>query len=834
MVPVIIADAGMGDLGEVVDCSMEVAFGVDENTLSITAAAADVPPLGGYAYVDGTEYGGTVDEATVSTESGLVTARGRSWHGILAGKRLLPDDGDDRLTVSGDAPSVLRSLALRMGLDGLFAAPESESDEGARIAPYSFERFADGYSGIRSMLAANGLKLTMRVVSGTVLMGARAVETIGSAVDSDAMDFDATLVARRTNHLVCGGTGEGADSTVIHFYANASGEVSHEQTLFGVDEIAAFYDYTNADAEKLEDEGRKKLEGLQGDGTVDVGAVDDIEADVGDLVTARDNATGIVVTAEISKKIARFEDGVPSYGYEVGTATEGTSNSTIQGGGGGSSSSGGHAYYAGRGLSLEGWTFSADVAKEDMDAASERITSAENAASNASAAAGEARKAVESHASDKGNPHGVTASQVGAAPEKHAHSASDITSGTISSERLPSIPVDKLDGVIPSANLPSYVDDVVEGTLSAFPKPGESGKVYTDTQTNKVYRWSGSSYVEISASLALGETSATAYRGDRGKTAYDHSVSKGNPHGTTAEDVGASPDGHKHSAADLTSGTLPISRGGTGATTAKAAEYAIHGKPDTITSEIVDTSTLSFAYASPNSTNGTFFTRTALKLWEYIKEKADAAYAKLSHTHTKSQITDFPTSMPASDVYSWAKAKEKPAYTASEVGAAPSDHSHAGATQSAAGFMGASDKKKLDGIAANATRVIVDSALSSTSVNAIQNKAVNDALGKKADATHTHRYAGSSSPGGAATSAEKLATARKITFSGAAKGSVSFDGSKDVTVTLEGDGAAAQFLAAHPVGSVFETTKAGNPSDEYGGEWRALPSVGGYKWERTS
>ena len=56
--------------------------------------------------------------------------------------------------------------------------------------------------------------------------------------------------------------------------------------------------------------------------------------------------------------------------------------------------------------------------------------------------------------------------------------------------------------------------------------------------TNLTYRWSGSAYVEISPSLALGETSSTAYRGDRGKTAYDHSQVTGNPHGTTKANVG--------------------------------------------------------------------------------------------------------------------------------------------------------------------------------------------------------------------------------------------------------------------------------------------------------
>ena len=79
-------------------------------------------------------------------------------------------------------------------------------------------------------------------------------------------------------------------------------------------------------------------------------------------------------------------------------------------------------------------------------------------------------------------------------------------------------------GWVKNTQLPSYVDDVLEyANFAALPVTGETGKIYITQDTNKTYRWSGSAYAEISASLALGETSSTAYRGDRGKTAYDHS-----------------------------------------------------------------------------------------------------------------------------------------------------------------------------------------------------------------------------------------------------------------------------------------------------------------------
>lgn len=89
------------------------------------------------------------------------------------------------------------------------------------------------------------------------------------------------------------------------------------------------------------------------------------------------------------------------------------------------------------------------------------------------------------------------------------------------------------NGKVPAAQLPSYVDDALEGYLAdgkfyeeaehTTEITAESGKIYVDLATNKTYRWSGTTYVEISASLALGETSSTAFAGDKGKVAYDHS-----------------------------------------------------------------------------------------------------------------------------------------------------------------------------------------------------------------------------------------------------------------------------------------------------------------------
>lgn len=155
------------------------------------------------------------------------------------------------------------------------------------------------------------------------------------------------------------------------------------------------------------------------------------------------------------------------------------------------------------------------------------------------------------HIANTSNPHNVTKSQVGlgnvdntADADKPVSTATqNALDGKINTtEKGANNGVAELDGTgkVPASQLPSYVDDIeVYADLASFPVTGETGKIYVAEDTNVVYRWNGSGYTEISSSLALGETSTTAYRGDRGKIAYDHSqVVSGNPHNVTKTDVG--------------------------------------------------------------------------------------------------------------------------------------------------------------------------------------------------------------------------------------------------------------------------------------------------------
>lgn len=141
-------------------------------------------------------------------------------------------------------------------------------------------------------------------------------------------------------------------------------------------------------------------------------------------------------------------------------------------------------------------------------------------------------------------------------------------------------------GKVPSSQLPSYVDDVIQGTYvsttsfknaSGTVITGETGKIYVDTTSNKTYRWSGSAFVEISASLALGETSSTAYRGDRGKIAYDHSQAAHAP---------ADAEKNQNAFSSVTVGSTTISADSTTDTLTLVAGPNVTITPDATTDQI--------------------------------------------------------------------------------------------------------------------------------------------------------------------------------------------------------------------------------------------------------
>ena len=473
MVDLICADENGVPFHAVSDCLFDCAWGSGENDFELTLYDGTVLPDRGLVYVDGTEVGGIVDHMKDELSDGVsvVTYSGRSWHGMLAGKVLQPDSGQDYLKVSGPVNQVLSNLLARIGLSDVFKV---RADSTKTIPTFQFDRYCTAYDGIRRMLAANDLKLMFQEVDGTIWMYAQPIVDHNDTVDSDLIDFSITKDYRRTNHMIGLGKGDLKNRLVINYYADASGKVSSACTFKGRDEIAAVYDYSSAEKNELDKQTKKQLQDLQGAGAVDVTVHDGLSLDVGDRVAGCDHVTGLTVTAVVLKKIVKLSGGLLSVSYEVGdTASSKTEYSNYTSSSSSSGSTGGGvSLTAGRGLSISGGTINAEVASEDLDSVRQVAESANRTASGFAAQIGKANQTAEDARNVADTARSVADSaKSGMMTDGERSKLASVERGA-NAYTLPKASTDVLGGVrVDGSSIVS-----VDGVISAHVGDGGSGK----------------------------------------------------------------------------------------------------------------------------------------------------------------------------------------------------------------------------------------------------------------------------------------------------------------------------------------------------------------------
>ena len=316
--------------GVIEDCELDMAFGSDENDFELSMDISDPRCIThGLIYMEDmdavgktihTEYGGIIDKVRVNTEENQVVFCGRTWHGIMEGKIICPDSGQDYLVLSGEANEVLQSLINRLELESLFVA--SAENSGFTISGYQMDRYVGGYTGMRKMLSSVGAKLQIRFVYGQVILSAvPAVDySQDEEWDSDQMNFVIENNTRPVNHLVCLGKGDLKERTVVHLYADDHGSISDSQTFTGIDEVTETYDYSSVESEEeLEKQGREHLqELLDAANSLETSFENSMVYDIDDIVGAREVITGTTVKCRITKKIVKIDDKGLSIECQIG------------------------------------------------------------------------------------------------------------------------------------------------------------------------------------------------------------------------------------------------------------------------------------------------------------------------------------------------------------------------------------------------------------------------------------------------------------------------------------------------------------------------------------
>ena len=306
------------DQGVLSTHSFDLSYGASENNFELTIGANETMlETDACIFIEGTEYGGIIGGIKTSTNGETITYKGRTWHGILNRKVIEPDTGEDYLIVSGDANEVLSFLIARLGLSGLFVAVESVS--GVNISSYKFHRYCKGYDGIADMLADNGGKLKIAWKDRAVHLSAEPIEDYTEyPVDGDIATLTVEQNKDKVNHLICLGKGDLAEREVIHLYIDQFGQISDVQYYTGLDEIVDTYENTNS--EDLRSDGIKHFKELRNNDKAEISLseTDGLTYDIGDIVGAKEYKSGISVSAAVTQKIVKINNGVVSTEYKTG------------------------------------------------------------------------------------------------------------------------------------------------------------------------------------------------------------------------------------------------------------------------------------------------------------------------------------------------------------------------------------------------------------------------------------------------------------------------------------------------------------------------------------
>lgn len=361
---------------------------------------------------------------------------------------------------------------------------------------------------------------------------------------------------------------------------------------------------------------------------------------------------------------------------------------------------------------------------------------------------GKLAKAVRSlmeHLANTANPHGVTKSQVGL-----GNLTNDAQVKRSEMGKAGGVATLDSSGQVPASQLPSFVDDVLEyASKTAFPATGETGKIYVALDTNLTWRWSGSGYVEISKSLALGETASTAYAGDKGKAL----------------------------AADLASTKTTVAAN-------TAARHSHTNK--TVLDKITDTMLSAWNSAIKTMRIGSV-------------SGGSAASASIAQSGTEAVLN---LVLPKGDKGEKGD-KGDPGQDGRDGATGPTGPQ---GPQGATGATGPAGPN----LVSSATQVSGFSTGQVLYVNGsvVGAKTLTPAGIGAAAASHTHNYAGASSAGGAATSAVKLQTARGLTIGNTKK---TFDGTGNLVWSLGEIGAAAVDPNAGFSGAARAATQLATP-----------------------
>ena len=312
-----------GKLSDSADVDLDTG---DSNDFEVTVAASEWNPetlgYGCRLYIPNTEYGGIIQDIESVTATGNVILRGDTWRGMLAYRIIEPPTGQNHLALSGELNDVIRELiGDRFG--SLFYVPEI--DTGMTVSNWQVDRYVTLYAALMKLVDAFGYRLNISYIQPEGLeYGYASIQAVPIVDCSEQQEYskegnmhvDIRDCRNGVNHLVCAGEGENQQRAVVHLYVQQDGSIGETQYYFGQDEKAEAYIYTSADVTQLKEDGTKRLKDLMNYKKCEM-TVEDIDLELGDIVSGYDEITDTQVRKPVVRKILKVQNGSTTIDYKV-------------------------------------------------------------------------------------------------------------------------------------------------------------------------------------------------------------------------------------------------------------------------------------------------------------------------------------------------------------------------------------------------------------------------------------------------------------------------------------------------------------------------------------
>ena len=295
----------MHEYAAITPISFECEVGTGDASNDFELRGYDV--FRGGVYIPGTEYGGLIECPEDTTGEELHTYKGWTWRGLLTQAVVSPPDGEDYYTASGDLHEIISGLVTDR-FSGLFTVPGELTGV---TAEFQADRYCTVHEALTDLCEENGYKLVIEAYkSDTVKVELRAepITTIAGTYNEDnrlSLTFSDNRMG--INHLICMGSGELKDRQRVDLYVDQNGNIGTTKYHTGLYEREQYFDYPNAESlAELTKQGKKRLKEVMSKKTLQINRIQDVEMDIGDIVTGKHTVSGTGGSAPIDRKSCRY------------------------------------------------------------------------------------------------------------------------------------------------------------------------------------------------------------------------------------------------------------------------------------------------------------------------------------------------------------------------------------------------------------------------------------------------------------------------------------------------------------------------------------------------